>query len=65
VLADVELADLVVVARGEVGLVGVFVTDGREGGDLALFVQGRQVGGARVPLQAGSSVKVGPAPSPA
>ena len=49
--ADLELADLVVVARGEVRLVGVVVADRREGRDLALVVQGGEAGGARVPLQ--------------
>ncbi len=52
-LADVELTDLVVVARGEVRLVGVFVADRREGGDLALGVQFGERRRARVPLQAG------------
>jgi hypothetical protein len=51
VVADVELADLVVVAGGEVRLVGVFVADRREDADLALVVERRQAFRRRVPAE--------------
>ena len=51
--ARAELADLPVVARGEVGLVGVRVADAGEDGDLPLAVKLMERRRRRVPLQAG------------